>query len=160
MPFGVPILHRIVGARQKERPMAKLRPMPEAWPHRCTACKKQKPASDFQHCRGKLETPLHTRCKSCETCKECKRCFIDHRSMAPDRSGGTISKASGGGTIRTPRDGRTMPKRSGLSLDSVITTLILTTTVTTMVRSTGSRCNYSNNRPECNDVTLTDESPQ
>ena len=78
LPFGVPILHRIVGARPKERPMAKLRPMLEAWPHRCTACKKQKPASDFQHCRRMLETPLHTRCKSCETCKECKRCFIDH----------------------------------------------------------------------------------
>ena len=64
--------------------MAKLRPMAEAWPHRCTACKKQKPASSFQHCRKVLETALHTRCKSCETCKECKRCFIDHRSMAPD----------------------------------------------------------------------------
>ena len=58
---------------------------PEAWPYRCTACTKHKPASEFQHCRRELETAYHTRCKACETCIECKRSFTDHRSMAPDR---------------------------------------------------------------------------
>ena len=59
---------------------------PEAWPYRCTACKRHKTASGFQQCRSDLETAFHTRCKSCESCIECKRCLADHRSMAPDTS--------------------------------------------------------------------------
>ena len=57
---------------------------PEAWPYKCTACKKHKPASEFRHARKQLENAFHTRCMSCETCKECKGSFADHRSMVAD----------------------------------------------------------------------------
>ena len=32
---------------------------PEAWPYRCTACTRHKPASEFRHCRRDLESAYH-----------------------------------------------------------------------------------------------------
>ena len=57
---------------------------PQAWPYRCTACTRDKPASEFRHSQKDLEQLYHRRCRACETCAVCHNAFTDHRCMAPD----------------------------------------------------------------------------